>query len=125
MHEWEKAARGVDGRKFPFGNTFKPGCGNLRALSAENSAGEAEPAALAPVGSYKSGASPYGVLDMAGNVLEWTSSARRAGERFFRAVKGASYLDGSPQLARCAGVQYLPPETAEPYLGFRCVKDVE
>jgi formylglycine-generating enzyme required for sulfatase activity len=122
IHEWEKAARGVDGRKFPCGNSFKPGCGNLRALNGEHK----EPAAaLAPVGSCRNGASPFGVLDMAGNILEWTSSARRAGMRLFRAVKGAAYTDGSGQLARCAGIQYLLPETAEPYLGFRCVKDLE
>jgi formylglycine-generating enzyme required for sulfatase activity len=126
VYEWEKAARGTDGRRFPFGNTFKPGTGRLLKSTADGARKRARaPVGTAPVGSQPGGASPYGVLDMAGNVLQWTSTARRAGERLFRAVKGSCYLDGSPELARCTSVQYLPPEASEPYLGFRCVKDVE
>ncbi|MFO0983784.1 MAG: SUMF1/EgtB/PvdO family nonheme iron enzyme [Planctomycetota bacterium] len=61
--EWEKAARGTDSRKFPWGNVFDPrlcNCGdsfNYRTL---------------PVGSFETGQSPYGCYDMAGNVWEWT-----------------------------------------------------
>ena len=120
VFEWEKAARGVDGRKFPYGNTFKPECGRLRV--PEDTTHEQGPAA---VGSYPDGMSPYGVLDMAGNVLEWTSSARRAGARLFRAVKGACFKDGSADLTRCTSIQYLPAECSDPTLGFRCVKDVD
>jgi serine/threonine-protein kinase len=122
IYEWEKAARGADGRRFPYGNTFKTGCGRLRA--GGEGATETERRTIA-VGSFPDGASPFGVMDMAGNVLEWTSTARRAGERLFRAVKGACYLDGSPELARCTSVQYIRPECSEQYLGFRCVKDLE
>ena len=50
--------------------------------------------------------------DMAGNILEWTSTARRAGERIFRAVKGACFLDGSPELSRCTSVQYAEAPNA-------------
>ena len=125
VYEWEKAARGVDGRHFPFGNTFKPGCGQLRASAQDGARRPAQERATAQVGTHPAGASPYGVQDMAGNVLEWTSSARRSGERLFRAVKGASFQDGSPELARCTGVQYIPPEFSEPHVGFRCVSDVE
>ena len=120
VYEWEKASRGNDGRKFPYGNTYKPNCGRLRV-----NAGDGPERQAAAVGSYPAGKSPAGVLDMAGNVLEWTSTARRAGERIFRAVKGACYLDGSPELSRCTSVQYIRPESAELHLGFRCVKDVE
>jgi formylglycine-generating enzyme required for sulfatase activity len=120
LYEWEKAARGTEGRKFPWGNTFHATCGRLR-ITKENS----EEDGPSPIGSFPDGASPFGVLDMAGNVLEWTCSARRAGERLFRAVKGACFKDGSPDLARCTSVQYLDPEQAEPFVGFRCVKDVE
>jgi formylglycine-generating enzyme required for sulfatase activity len=59
--EWEKAARGSDGRRFPWGDAFEPDHAN----NSEN---------LLPVGSKPTGASPYGVQDMAGNVSEWTSS---------------------------------------------------
>ncbi|MGD8968663.1 MAG: SUMF1/EgtB/PvdO family nonheme iron enzyme [Anaerolineae bacterium] len=62
--EWEKAARGTDGRRYPWGDTWDP----ARANSAESGLG-----AVATVGSFPSGASPYGVLDMAGNAAEWVA----------------------------------------------------
>ncbi len=64
--EWEKAARGVDGHTYPWGRSFEPD-----RLNAGYTAG------TAAVGSYVDGASPYRVLDMAGNVWEWTSSLYR------------------------------------------------
>ena len=66
--EWEKAARGTDGRQYPWGNS-KPN--NKRALygAAYNSS--------APVDAFSEGASPYGVLDLSGNQWEWVASAYR------------------------------------------------
>jgi formylglycine-generating enzyme required for sulfatase activity len=68
--QWEKAARGCDGRIYPWGN--EPDM--QRANTAET-----DPRFLRtkPIGSHPNGASPYGAQDMAGNVLEWTSSAYR------------------------------------------------
>ncbi len=63
--EWEKAARGTDGRIYPWGDTFD----KTRCNTGESGIGT-----TTPVGSYPSGASPYHVQDMAGNVWEWTSS---------------------------------------------------
>ncbi len=63
--EWEKAARGTDGRIYPWGDTFD---------KARCNTGESGIGTTTPVGSYSSGESPYHVQDMAGNVLEWTSS---------------------------------------------------
>lgn len=60
--EWEKAARGTDGRIYPWGNTWDP----ARANTEEGGPGD-----TTPVGAYPAGASPFGVLDMAGNVNEW------------------------------------------------------
>jgi toxoflavin biosynthesis protein ToxD len=60
--EWEKAARGADARIFPWGNNWDP----TRANTEEGGPGD-----TTPVGSYPNGASPYGALDMAGNVNEW------------------------------------------------------
>ena len=63
--EWEKAARGPDGLIYPWGTTWQAG----RANSSEAGVGK-----TTPVGQYPSGASPYKVMDMAGNVWEWTRS---------------------------------------------------
>jgi formylglycine-generating enzyme required for sulfatase activity len=76
--EWEKAARGVDGRIYPWGNN--PIVGNLLNFCDNNCNYEWKTSSiddgfseLAPVGNYPSGASPYGAMDMAGNVLEWVA----------------------------------------------------
>lgn len=67
--EWEYAARGRDGRTYPWGNTWDPArCRNSMRGNAFSAGGPA------PVGSYPQGASPFGCLDMAGNVLQWCSS---------------------------------------------------
>ena len=60
--EWEKAARGTDGRTYPWGDTW-----DEKKCADPHSTGYA----VMPVGSFPDGASPYGVLDMAGNVWEW------------------------------------------------------
>jgi formylglycine-generating enzyme required for sulfatase activity len=66
--EWEKAARGTDGRIYPWGDEWDP----ERCNSSENDIDH-----TTPVGAYPKGASPYGLLDMAGNVEEWTRSLYR------------------------------------------------
>jgi len=77
--EWEKAARGIDGRKYPWGNEkvsaelanfCDKGC---TAAHPNPSFNDGYPE-TAPVGSFPKGASPYGIMDMAGNVWEWTST---------------------------------------------------
>ena len=65
QEEWERAARGTDGRSYPWGESFTPVCANTR----ESSLG-----GPTPVGVFVEGESPTGVLDMAGNVWEWTGS---------------------------------------------------
>ena len=72
--EWEKAARGTDGRKYPWGSSGADDGGALRAnFNAAGSGRDDGWEKMAPVGSYQAGASPYGVMDMAGNVGEWCS----------------------------------------------------
>ncbi|MGW4178441.1 formylglycine-generating enzyme family protein [Streptomyces rubiginosohelvolus] len=63
--EWERAARGDDGREFPWGEEYRTGLANLVDLGVGTTM---------PVGSFPAGASPFGVLDMAGNADEWTST---------------------------------------------------
>jgi formylglycine-generating enzyme required for sulfatase activity len=65
--QWEKAARGTDGREFPWGNDWQPG----RCVSMENTLYTFNEG-FRPVGSHPEGASPYGVMDMAGGMWEWT-----------------------------------------------------
>ncbi|MEF3275906.1 MAG: formylglycine-generating enzyme family protein [Chloroflexus sp.] len=119
--EWEHAARGVDGRRFPWGNTFSPKQANTR---------EGGRAAPNPPGTYPDGRSPYGIEDMAGNVWEWTSSLDRPypyrpddgredpdvpGRRILR---GGCYAN--PQgYARCACRFRMQPAMRNQFLGMR------
>ncbi len=68
--EWEFAARGTDGRRYPWGNDDPTSCATLDWTSGAESCGGVGPSAA---GAHPTGASPFGVLDMAGNVWEWTS----------------------------------------------------
>jgi len=128
--EWEKAARGTDGRKYPWGNTGY-GSGAKVANIADESAksyfvvpsitvvdGYDDGWALsAPVASFPAGVSPYGALDMIGNVWEWTNDwSVHTGH----VVRGGSFRD-EPQFDRVsARVATAEPGTAD--IGFRCVR---
>lgn len=128
--QWEKAARGEDGRQFPWGDEFREDAAHHMRSS------DAGPA---PVGSYPDGASPYGVLDMTGNVWEWTRST-------FQPYPGQDIDDerapyGSDHLVLRGGdwaqhhIQEIPtratfrfpvkPDHKSNRLGFRCVKPAE
>jgi formylglycine-generating enzyme required for sulfatase activity len=63
--EWERAARGEDAREYPWGDTFDPTYANLAEGGLKRTS---------PVGAFPNGASPFGLLDLAGNVDEWTST---------------------------------------------------
>jgi formylglycine-generating enzyme required for sulfatase activity len=63
--EWERAARGGDAREYPWGDRYEPGRANLADLRLRKTT---------PVGSFPRGASPFGILDLAGNVDEWTAT---------------------------------------------------
>ncbi len=118
--EWEHAARGTDGRTFPWGNTFDLQCANTRETGQKT----------VPVASYPAGASPYGILDMAGNVWEWTASldalypyhaddGREQPEAPGRRIlRGGCYAN--PQgFARCACRFRLLPTVCNEFMGFR------
>ena len=133
--EWEKAARGdADARAWPCGDTFEETRCNTHELGLDQTS---------PVGIFGAGASPYGCLDMAGNVWEWTRSlwgtdwqppqfgypyspddaAREdlgAGDEMLRLVRGGSWI-GSRDDARCAFRFGYLPVSRDYVLGFRVV----
>lgn len=106
--EWEKAARGTDGRFFPWGNEFDP----TRLNSFDKG-----PYDTLPVGSYPQGASPFGVHDMAGMVFEWTATAGARPGTFI--VKGGSW-DDLPGVTRSAARHDRPAALKHVLIGFRC-----
>jgi formylglycine-generating enzyme required for sulfatase activity len=119
--EWEFAARGTEGRVYPWGNEWDPSKANGR---------EAGIRSTTAVGSF-GGASPFGVLDMAGNVREWTADwyDKYPGSSFysqffqkFRVHRGGGWFD-DPEDLRAANRNGGPPESANDDLGFRCVQD--
>jgi formylglycine-generating enzyme required for sulfatase activity len=105
--EFEKASRGDGGVAYPWGNTF-----DAHKL---NSA-EGGPKDTVPAGTFTEGASPYGVLDMAGNVMQWTSSP---GPDRSKLVKGSGWLDHAGQ-GRAASAMAIAPTTRAIDIGFRC-----
>jgi len=119
--EWEKAARGVDGRIYPWGNaapdTELCNCNNIQG-------------GINAIGQCLAGASPYGVLDMSGNTWEWCASKWRpdytappdddpAGSEP-RVVRGGSF-NGDGGLVRCAARGRLNLSFRDSTLGFRVV----
>jgi formylglycine-generating enzyme required for sulfatase activity len=93
--EWEKAARGTDGRTYPWGDQSDANCANT---GGSNNSG------TTPVWSYPSGASPYGALDMAGNVWEWTSTVYKLYANIASdGREQVDYLVGSGEYVLCGG----------------------
>ena len=109
--EWEKAARGTDGRYFPWGNTYEPSLLNSH---------DAGPFDTVPVGKFPKGASPYGILDAAGQVFEWTSTATSPTRRL---VKGGSWDDKGCGVCRPAARHGRPIALKHILIGFRLVRD--
>lgn len=123
--EWEKAARGVDGRIFPWGNTLTGKEANLcdRACPfawKETEYDDGYPD-TSPVGAFPLGASPYGALDMAGNAWEWVAGWYAATGQF-RVVRGGTWFYGWREL-RAAARKKLDPGYMSNLIGFRCAND--
>ena len=113
--EWVKAARGTDGRRFPWGETF-----DAKRLNSHDSG----PFDTVPVGRFPDGASPFGVLDAAGQVFEWTatpSSHGPAGARYL--VKGGSWDDKGCGVCRPAARHSRPRALKHILIGFRLVRE--
>lgn len=127
--EWEKAARGADGRVYPWGNRFKPIAGQGASLFTDQ---------LTPVGNRPAAVSPYGVHEVAGNVWEWTADWYQPydgnthrdsdyGDKH-KVLRGGSWLEVRDATAnryfRCANRLHAPPDYNASNIGFRCVRDV-
>jgi formylglycine-generating enzyme required for sulfatase activity len=125
--EWEKAARGTEGRIYPWGNDPDPNRANYRDTGINDTTA---------VGCFPGGVTPYGCLDMAGNVWEWTRSLgieypypteakeRAQGEdlsaRGSRVLRGGAF-NSYAHYVRCAYRDYLDPDYRFNFLGFRVV----
>jgi iron(II)-dependent oxidoreductase len=124
--EWEKSARGADGRWFPWGNRFDA----TRFNSSEaNLRGTTPVTKFAPHGT-----SPFGVVDLVGNVWEWCAdfydaeyykssperNPRGPASSDWRVLRGGAW-DAAPDCARCASRDYIAPELGYATVGFRCV----
>jgi formylglycine-generating enzyme required for sulfatase activity len=141
--EWEYAARGIEDREFPWGNVYNPHVANHGALAADPTDATDGFAGLAPVGSFPDGATPLGLLDMAGNAAEWVADVLeldRAGHPVgyseapevdpkpkttgggFHVVRGGSYRDAPLWLRAASRTTSELPRPAR--VGFRCAADI-
>lgn len=125
LAEWEKAGRGNDGRLFPFGDVFDATCCNV----AESSIGR-----TTPVDHFAAGASPYGVMDMSGNILEWCASRFLPGQDTFleqgpleiqadRTLRGGGWSFPGKD-ARCTLSWTARPFQRDEHRGFRIACDL-
>jgi len=120
--QWEKAARGTDGRRYPWGNEFSDKKGNFSKKGT------------LPVGVNESDVSPFNVFDMGGNVAEWTRSVYKAYEGSSKSYKGNAMVYRGGTWGGTGGHYYLfsyfsrtayrgtsPKDKRSSLLGFRCV----
>jgi formylglycine-generating enzyme required for sulfatase activity len=125
--EWEKAARGTDGRKFPWGETWDSSRANSRESKLDRTVA---------VGSYPGGVSPFGAYDMAGNVWEWVADwyddayYKRGPDHnphgpdsggLHKVLRGGSWLNLPPSL-RTTNRNQATPVYRSQYIGFRCTR---
>jgi formylglycine-generating enzyme required for sulfatase activity len=131
--QWEKAARGTDGRTFPWGNTpWNPNLANCC---------QAPPEGLKPVGEYQEGRSPYSVLNMAGNAAEWVADwymkdwyaiseelrnplGPEFNDDYSKVVRGGDYFSSEALVrvtARNGAYNLRQPSEDLRAIGFRCV----
>ncbi|MBN2326473.1 MAG: formylglycine-generating enzyme family protein [Candidatus Omnitrophica bacterium] len=129
--EWEKAARGEDGRIFPWGGEWGPNFCNWYGYLGEmrKKKGDTDRfLGLAPVGSFENGKSPWGCFDMAGNVLEWCSDPWSKDDATYRVFRGGCFRSNNPRFMRAAWRGGTYPDVGHVYwgiIGFRVARDAE
>lgn len=129
--QWEKAARGEDGRIYPWGDA-SPTCDLANVYVNDYCVGS-----TSPVGSYAAGASPYGALDMAGNVWEWVADWYDSGyyqnspprnptgpaDGSSKALRGGSWVNYASNVIRAAYRYFNAPAFRDSLWGFRCAEE--
>ena len=127
--EWEKAARGTDGREYPWGNNWDANRANTSEVGNKM---------LKPVGSYPDGISPFGCYDMAGNAYDWcsdwfhietykyapTENPMGAVDGRRKVIRGGSWQPRGEYAARCANRAAKEPANASHNISFRIAIDV-
>ena len=137
--EWEYAARGAEDREFPWGMLYNSHLANHGAWADDSTDASDGFVGLAPVGSFPDGATPHGLLDMAGNVAEWVADVfelddtgtpvpypatpevdppPKAAGGGLHVIRGGSYVDGALWLRSAARDSTASQRTA--WIGFRC-----
>ena len=136
--EWEKAARGTEGQRYPWGDE-DPDCGWIVMDDGGDGCGQES---TWPVGSKLRGASPYGVLDMSGNVWEWVADwwsrdyyvagptrdplNNESGEDGLKVLRGGSLADQNPHIHLATNrLAYGPKSRFDYTIGFRCARSLE
>lgn len=126
--EWEMAARGTMAAKYPWGGSA-PGCGAAVTLASDRTQRSCSGKKPARVGSHPSGASPYGLEDMSGNVEEWTADwygealsdlSPRAGAS--HVLRGGGWLS-QPSQSKTTSRNWGSAREMGPNVGFRCARD--
>ena len=126
--EWEKAARGIDGRLWPWGNVFNK---DFEGVATHTNIASDY---LLPVGSFPTGISPYNVYNMAGNVQEWTndwyasdyyafspqSNPKGAESGTCRVLRGGSWRHQKSNHVLVTNREYQMPDYSSNFVGFRC-----
>lgn len=132
--EWEKTARGADGRMYPWGNEPPTLTHAVFGLK------EGGPDTVSPIGNRDKGKSPYGAHDMAGNLYEWVAdwyaedyyalfvkspaiNPRGPSEGAAKVQRGGSYIN-NPYRLRSSFRTKGDPTEQDPNVGFRCAQDV-
>jgi formylglycine-generating enzyme required for sulfatase activity len=126
--EWEKAARGTDGRVYPWGNAIDSSYANYNLDAGDTTA----------VGSFEKGVGFYNTYDMAGNVFEWVADWYDAGyytsspdknpngpsSGLYRVLRGGSWLNSDFNLRASSRIRFNSAST-DNYIGFRCARSTE
>lgn len=132
--EWEKAARGTDGRRLPWGDEWKEDISNSMEYQVKRQKHKKRyTGTVTAVGSLKGDVSPYGVYDMGGNVMEWTSAWYKAypgselkrelfGETF-KVLRGGSWMAPASPFSFSFNRFAVKPTEDDPHFGVRCAKD--